>query len=100
MEFQDIHKKDKLIKLYYDVPIQFGKDYIRVDDFLISIKKKCTGAIYHVAEVNSRYRGLDIRFTLKCYSSDLITALSREKNQRLREFYRYPAKKNDRKNRK
>jgi len=75
---------EKLIKLYIDSPV--WQNSIQVDDFIIAVGKTKTNSVYHIAEVKSKqspkHRKL-WRYHVKCYRSDLITALGRDKSQAL-----------------
>lgn len=69
---------DKKVSLYIDVP--FGYRDIKVDDFVVTIGKKGhTNSVYHVAEVKIKRKTKIIRYYVKCYRSDLMTACARDK---------------------
>lgn len=84
---------DKTVQLYIDMPT-FDRRGVTVDDFLVSIGKKQSNSVYHVAEVVSskEMKNRMRRYRIKCYRSELITALKRDKNQRLISIYWYPRK--------
>ncbi|AVR47242.1 hypothetical protein C7S20_19400 [Christiangramia fulva] len=75
---------EKLISLYIDSPI--WENSIEVDDFIIAVGKIKSNSVYHIAEVKSKQSPKHKklwRYYVKCYRSDLITALKRDPNQRL-----------------
>jgi len=74
---------DDLKSLYVDMPI--WNEPLKVDDFIITIGKKQSNSVYHIAEVrrvDSREKRRS-RYHIKVYMSDLTTALKRESEQRL-----------------
>lgn len=73
--------EDKPLSLYMDAP-RWVPD-VKVDDFIIAIGKNKSNSVYHIAEVRIKINGRTKRAYLKCYRSDLITALKRESNQSL-----------------
>ena len=73
---------DKPRKLYVEMPYHCGR--ILVDDFLITIGKKQSNSVYHVAEVKKTtdYPEKKTRkFHVVVYKSDLPTALKRDPKQ-------------------
>jgi len=75
---------DRLRKLYIDMPA--WDESIKVDDFLVTIGKKQSNSVYHVAEIRYKTKQKDKRrkrFYMMVYKSDLITALRRDKEQNL-----------------
>lgn len=76
---------ERLIKLYIDSPI--WENSIEVDDFIVAVGKTKSNSVYHIAEVKSKPSPKDknwlTRFTVKCYKSDLVTALNRDNDQQL-----------------
>jgi hypothetical protein len=74
---------DKIRSLYVDMP-KFGED-ISVDDFIVAIGKTKSNSVYHVVEVKIKEspKARMNRFDLKVYKSDLITAISRDEEQKL-----------------
>jgi len=81
---------DGLRSLYVDVP-SYGED-ISVDDFIVAVGKTKTNSVYHVAEARVREspKARMKRCHLKVYKSDLITALSRDSDQKLIPMVWYP----------
>ena len=73
--------EDKPISLYVDSP-NWSPD-IKVDDFIIAIGVNKSNSVYHVSSVNIKNNGRIKRANLKCYRSDLITALRRDDAQNL-----------------
>jgi len=75
---------ERVIKLYIDCAA--WQSPIQVDDFIISVGKTKSNSVYHVANVTAKpspkHRRL-IRYNLKCYKSNLLTACSRDNDQRL-----------------
>lgn len=74
--------KEKLVKLYVDVPNAYRE--IKVDDFIVTIGKKGhTNSVYHIAECRKKGRRKNgvwvMRYYVKCYRSDLITCCYRDK---------------------
>lgn len=74
-------ENDKLVSLYIDSP-RWNPD-IKVDDFIITIGVSKSNSVYHVAKVKSEDKGRTKRHHVKCYRSDLITALKRGSDQEL-----------------
>lgn len=74
---------EKLKSLYIDRPA--GYSHICVDDFLVTIGQKQSNSVYHINEVKSKPRmeGRMIRYYVKVFDSDLMTALKRDKTQQL-----------------
>ena len=75
---------EKQVKLYVDCPT--WEHPIRIDDFLVTVGKTKSNSVYHVAEVKSRPSPKHERLTryhVKCFKSDLITAISRDNDQQL-----------------
>lgn len=74
---------DKVKSLYVDRPAWHQP--IAVDDFLVTIGVKKSNSVYHIVEVKAKPR-IDVRivrYYVKVYDSDLITALKRDINQQL-----------------
>lgn len=60
--------------------------HICVDDFIVAIGKNKSNSIYHVAEVSEPKINEEkriVRFKIKVFKSDLLTALNRDKDQGL-----------------
>lgn len=74
---------EKLKSLYIDRPVWDSQ--INVDDFLVTIGVKQSNSVYHVAEVKAKHRPVSrmIRYYVKVFDSDLMTALKRSENQQL-----------------
>jgi hypothetical protein len=72
---------DKLVSLYIDAP-RWVKD-IKVDDFIVTIGVNKSNSVYHVAKVRIKDMGRMKRANVKCYRSDLVTALRRAPGQKL-----------------
>lgn len=74
---------EKLKSLYIDRPA--GCSQICVDDFLVTIGQKKSNSVYHVQEVRPKPRmeGRMIRYYVKVFDSDLVTALKRDNTQQL-----------------
>lgn len=71
--------EDKLVSIYVDrVPWDTA---IKPDDFLVTIGQKQSNSVYHVTQARPVKREHMTRFYLKCYRSDLVTALHREKKE-------------------
>ena len=65
---------------------------VQVDDFLVAIGKFKSNSVYHIAKcrrVTNKKNKRIIRHYLKCYKTDLITALRRDKTQKLVPLYWY-----------
>lgn len=87
---------EKTVKLYIDCPYWFK---VKVDDFLISIGKTKSNSVYHVAEIRPKeYPEKRImRYYLKCFKSDLMTALKKDPSQKIIPLHWYGRdKKNNR----
>lgn len=79
---------EKLVSIYYDQPT--WSPAVEVDDFLVTIGKKHSNSVYHVVQVKIKPQGNRMnRFYLKCYRSDLLTALQRDKTQTIYPMYWY-----------
>lgn len=75
---------ERLIKLYIDCPT--WQKAIKVDDFIVAVGKNKSNSVYHIAEVRGRVSPKNermIRYSVKCYKANLITALQRGRNQEL-----------------
>lgn len=74
---------EKVVKLYIDSP-QWNPE-IKPDDFAVAVGKTKSNSVYHIAEVRSvpRPDKRIIRYHIKCYRSDLITCLKRDRTQNL-----------------
>lgn len=74
---------DKLKSLYIDCAA--WHEPITVDDFLITIGKRQSNSVYHVAEVRAKPNPKKrlVRYYVKVYISDLITALKKEPHQKI-----------------
>jgi hypothetical protein len=74
---------DKTVSIYFDQASWL--DEVEVDDFIITIGAKQSNSVYHVAHVVKKPRAdiRMIRYHLKCYRSDLLTALRRDQTQRI-----------------
>lgn len=84
---------DKPRSLYIDLPT--WKE-IKVDDFMVAIGKNKSNSVYHVAEIKSivpNEKKRMVRFYLKVFKSDLLTAIKRDKDQLLIPIYWYSRKK-------
>lgn len=73
----------KVKSLYVDLPS--WREPIDIDDFIITIGSKQSNSVYHVLEVKSRPRQDKRmkRYYLKVFDSDLITAIQRDKTQKI-----------------
>ncbi len=73
---------EKLKKFYITCP-RWVKP-LEVDDFIVVIGKTKSNSVYHIAEVKSKpfHEGV-IKYNVKVYVSDLITALKRDPSQQL-----------------
>lgn len=80
---------EKLVSIYYDQPA--WQEQVEVDDFIVTIGAKQSNSVYHVAEVKKKPRAdlRMIRFYLKCYRSNLPTALQKDQTQRIFPMYWY-----------
>lgn len=81
--------EDRLRSLYIDIPSwQTG---VEIDDFLVAIGKKQSNSVYHIAQVKATPRKnlRMIRYHLKVFKSDLITALQRDPDQIIMPIYWY-----------
>lgn len=90
MEWNDNPMDDQLKKLYIDMPA--WDEPVRVDDFMVAIGKRQSNSVYHIAEVTPGKPRKDkrlVRYYLKVYKSDLITALKRGPKQKLIKIYWY-----------
>lgn len=75
-------ENDKLVSLYIDSP-RWSPD-IKADDFIVTIGVNKSNSVYHVAKVRIDDKGSKMkRNHVKCYRSDLITALKRSSDQKL-----------------
>lgn len=86
---------DKLISIYVDC--LRGQAEIKIDDFIIAIGQTKSNSVYHVAQVQSKPSPKNpkmIRHYLKCYRSDLLTALLRDPDQKLYPMTWYKREKN------
>lgn len=81
---------EKIKKLYVDRPS--WNTPICVDDFIVTIGVKQSNSVYHILDVNPKpivknkmvtMKGKMIRYYIKVFDSDLITALKRDKTQQL-----------------
>ena len=83
---------DGPVKLYIDCSV--WDDAIKIDDFLVAIGKTKSNSVYHVASVKASKRGNGtVRYHVETFSSDLITALKRDNEQKLITLYWYPRNK-------
>lgn len=73
--------EDKPISLFVDSP-NWSHD-INIDDFIITIGVNKSNSVYHVAEVKTQNRGRIKRSYVKCYRSDLLTAIRRDSTQKI-----------------
>lgn len=80
---------DKIRSLYIDCAR--WNDPVKPDDFLVAIGKKQSNSVYHVAEVKSKPRAHSriIRYYLKVFKTDLMTALQRDSSQNLITIFWY-----------
>lgn len=69
--------EEKLISLYID-RLPWDTD-IKPDDFLVAVGGKKSNSVYHIEQSRKVTREPLNRFYLKCYRSDLVTALRRDK---------------------
>lgn len=69
--------------LYVDQP-SWGEP-INVDDFVITIGVKQSNSVYHVSEVKIKQHADKriTRYNLKVFDSDLMTAIQRDKTQKI-----------------
>lgn len=81
---------EKLKSLYIDKPA--WEPPVQPDDFLVAIGKKQSNSVYHVSSVKpTPHKDVRlIRYHMKVYMSDLMTALQRDKTQQLITLYWYP----------
>lgn len=81
--------EDKILSLFVDAP-EWEED-IQVDDFIVAMGAKKTNSVYHVVEARTKPHSKPRmkRNLLKCYRSDLITALRRDPEQKLIPFAWY-----------
>lgn len=69
---------EKLVSIYVD-RLPWDTE-IKPDDFLVTIGQKQSNSVYHCAESRKvEQKNKMNRFYLKCFRSDLVTALHREK---------------------
>lgn len=73
---------DKIKSLYIDCRYD---DIIKADDFIVTIGKRKSNSVYHVARIKSRkYIFPDkVRYYMEVLVSDLITCLGRDRDQAL-----------------
>lgn len=85
---------DKVVKLYIDMP-QWSMAP-REDDFLIAIGKKQSNSVYHIYKVTlskTKKHPRMVRYNLKCFRSDLPTALRRDPEQNIIPIHWYKREK-------
>ena len=72
---------DQVKKLYVDCPEQ--QPAVMPDDFIVAVGKTKSNSVCHVAEVKRKLWKNNIRYHVKVFKSDLITALKRDIDQQL-----------------
>lgn len=74
---------EKVKSLYVDQPS--WQPPINIDDFLVTIGVKQSNSVYHIIQVNAKPQAdiRIIRYYVKVFDSDLMTALKRSETQKL-----------------